>query len=180
MERSPARGGVELRALERAMRRMQIPLRRIRQNFDSRDVKSGGLYGKLWWRSVDGARIGGFVGFITNSARWAHIRPTVPEAIVFAFVRPRGHALHRRLIGRNGSLFHTVARRSRYEGVPFELFREREDALLRHRSMAGRPDEILALSACDFFMTSLRAFWASDFLQELQKVKKDRRGKPSA
>ena len=46
--------------------------------------------------------------------------------------------------------------------------------------MAGRPDEILALSACDFFMTSLRAFWASDFLQELQKVKKDRRGKPSA
>src|SRR5207249_4039034 len=58
MERSPARGGVELRALERAMRRMQIPLRRIRQNFDSRDVKSGGLYGKLWWRSVDGGSAG--------------------------------------------------------------------------------------------------------------------------
>ena len=177
MEGRLVRRGVENRPLELAMRRMQIPLRRIRQNFETRDVKSGGLYGKLWWRRVDGARIGGFFGFITDPARWAHIRPFVPEAVVLAFVRPRDHPLHRRLVSRKGSLFDKVARQSRYEGVPFELFRDREEALLRHRSMRGRPDEILALSACDFFMGSFRAFWGSDFLQEIQKVRLRKRKK---
>ena len=180
MEAPIPRTAVRIRPLQLAMRRMQIPLRRIRQNFSSKDVKGGGLYGKLWWREADGARFGGFIGFITNPSEWAHIRPVVPEAVVFAFVRPRGHAFHRRLIARNGSLFATVARRSRSEGVPFELFRDREEALLRHRSMRGRPDEILALSACDFFMASLRAFWASDFLSELQKVASRRKRKKTA
>src|SRR5437867_1385854 len=105
------RTSVRIRPLQLAMRRMQIPLRRIRQNFSSKDVKGGGLYGKLWWREADGARFGGFIGFITNPSEWAHIRPVVPEAVVFAFVHPRGHAFHRRLIARNGSLFATVARR---------------------------------------------------------------------
>jgi hypothetical protein len=177
MERRLVRREVDERPLRLAMQRMRIPLRRIRQNFETRDVNAGGLYGKLWWRAVDGARIGGFFGFITNPARWAHIGPEVPEAIVLAFVRPRQHAIHRRLVSRRGSLFDKVARQSRYEGVPFELFRDREEALLRHRSMRGRPDEILALSACDFFMASFRAFWASDFLQEIQKVR-GRRTRP--
>src|SRR2546422_8407651 len=90
------RPSVRIRPLQLAMRRMQIPLRRIRQNFSSKDVKGGGLYGKLWWREADGARFGGFIGFITNPSEWAHIPPLVPEAVVFAFVRPRGHAFHPR------------------------------------------------------------------------------------
>ena len=163
-----ARRAVKTAPLSMAMRRMQIPLR---------DVRTGGLYGKLWWKSIDGARVGGFFGFLTDPAGWDEIEPAVPEAVVLAFVRPRGHPLHKRLIGRKGSLFETVARRSRAEEVPFELFRDREEALVRHRSMRGRPDEILALSACDFFMTSFRAFWSSDFLQSVQKLKGSRRKK---
>ena len=172
-----ARRAVKTAPLSMAMRRMQIPLRRVRQGFETRDVRTGGLYGKLWWRSIDGARVGGFFGFLTDPAGWDAIEPAVPEAVVLAFVRPRGHPLHKRLIGRKGSLFETVARRSRAEEVPFELFRDREEALVRHRSMRGRPDEILALSACDFFMTSFRAFWSSDFLQSVQKLKGSRRKK---
>ncbi len=166
-----ARNAVRTRPLALAMRRMQIPLRRIRQNFETRDVRDRGLYGKLWWRSIDGARVGGFFGFITDPEGWDDLGPVVPEAVVLAFVRPRKHPLHRRLIARKGSLFEKVARRSRYEEVPFTLLREREEGLLRHRSMRGRPDEILALSACDFFMTSFRAFWSTDFLQSIQKIK---------
>ena len=171
------RRAVNTSPLSKAMRRMQIPLRRIRQGFETRDVRTGGRYGKLWWKSVDGARVGGFFGFLTDPAGWDAIEPAVPEAVVLAFVRPRGHPLHKRLVGRKGSLFETVARRSRAEEVPFELFRDREEALVRHRSMRGRPDEILALSACDFFMTSFRAFWSSDFLQSVQKLKGARRKK---
>ena len=156
---------------------MQIPLRRIRQGFRTRDVSVGGLFGKLWWRELDGARVGGFFGFITDGDRWGHLGPVAPEAVVFAFVRPRDHPLHRRLVSRKGSLFETVARRSRYESVPFELFRDREEALVRHRSMRGRPDEILTLSACDFFMTSFRAFWASEFTTKIQKLRGSRRTK---
>jgi len=171
MERVLDPRAIDVRPLRAAMRRMQIPLRRIRQAFDTHDLRAGGLYGTLWWRAVGGARAGGFFGFITDRARWAHLAPEVPEAVVFAFVRPLDHPLHRRLVARRGSLFEKVARRSRYESVPFELFRDREEALVRHRSMRGRPDEILTLSACDFFMTSFRAFWASDFTAELLKVK---------
>ncbi len=168
---------VRTRPLSLAMRRMQIPLRRIRQGFETRDVRDGGLYGKLWWRRIGGARVGGFFGFLTDPKGWDDLEPAVPEAVVLAFVRPRAHPLHKRLVARKGSLFETVSRRSRVEGVPFELFREREEALVRHRSMRGRPDEILALSACDFFMTSFRAFWASDFLQSIQKLKSPRKTK---
>ena len=172
-----ARDSVRKQPLARAMRRMQIPLRRIRQNFETRDVRDGGLYGKLWWRPLDGARVGGFFGFITDPEGWEDLKPSVPEAVVLAFVRPRAHPLHRRLVVRKGSLFEKVARRSRYEEVPFILRRDRAEGLLRHRSMRGRPDEILALSACDFFMTSFRAFWSSDFLQTIQKLPRSRRKK---
>jgi len=178
MEHRTIRKASNVAPLKAAMRRMQIPLRRIRQGFETRDVTAGGLYGKLWWRSVDGARVGGFFGFITaDGGRWAHLGPAVPEAVVYAFVRPTGHPLARRLVRRKGSLFERVARRSRYESVPFELFRDREEALVRHRSMRGRPDEILTLSACDFFMTSFRAFWASDFTAELQKIRGRKSGR---
>ncbi|HTD81454.1 MAG TPA: hypothetical protein VK723_04815, partial [Thermoplasmata archaeon] len=114
-----ARDSVRKQPLARAMRRMQIPLRRIRQNFETRDVRDGGLYGKLWWRPLDGARVGGFFGFITDPKGWEDLKPSVPEAVVLAFVRPRAHPLHRRLVVRKGSLFEKVARRSRYEEVPF-------------------------------------------------------------
>ncbi len=174
---SMARPAVRSRPLALAMRRMRIPLRRIRQGFETRDVREGGLYGKLWWRPLDGARVGGFFGFITDPEGWGDIEPRVPEAVVLAFVRPRGHPLHRRLVARKGSLFEKVARRSRAEEVPFTLRRESAEGLLRHRSMRGRPDEILALSACDFFMTSFRAFWAADFLQTIQKLPRSRRKK---
>ncbi len=159
------------------MARMSIPLRRIRQNFTTRVQTDDGLHGLLWWRAIDGARVGGFFGFITDAGGWEHLdpRPAPPEAIVLGFVRPLGHPLHRRLVARKGSLFEKVARQSRYEAVPFDLYRDRADALVRHRSMRGRPDEILVLTACDFFMTSFRAFFASDLLAEIQKVRPARR-----
>src|SRR2546428_13923554 len=172
-----ARKAVTTRPLSCAIRRSKVPHRRIRQGLQTRDVRDGGLYGKLWWRRVDCARVGGFFGFITDPRGWEDIDPDVPEAVVLAFVRPRSHRLHKRLVARKGSLFEKVARRTRYEEVPFTLFREREEGLVRHRSMRGRPDEILALSACDFFMTSFRAFWASDFLQKIQKLPPSRRTK---
>lgn len=152
------------------MERMQIPLRRIRQGFRTRTVTNGGLYGREFWRDVDGARVGGFLGFVTDPRGWEHIDPKIPEAVVLAFVRPLDHPLHRRLVARKGSFFEKVARQSVYEAVRFDLHRDREEALVRHRSMRGRPDEILVLSACDFFMTCFRAFWASEFLDKLMKM----------
>src|SRR2546428_9620809 len=114
-----ARKAVTTRPLSYAMRRMQIPLRRIRQGFETRDVREGGLYGKLWWRRVDGARVGGFFGFITDPRGWEDIDPDVPEAVVLAFVRPRSHRLPKRLVGRKDPPFRKVACRSPFEDVPF-------------------------------------------------------------
>lgn len=158
-----ARTRVDMRPLRAAMDRMRIPLRRTRQSFNTRLETTGGLYGHRFWRTVDGAQVGGFIGFITNPRGWDHIDPVPPEAVVFAFVQPVNHSLYRRLIVRKNSFFREVARKSAYEQVRFDLFPDREEALVRHRSMQGRPAEILVLSACDFFMTSFRAFWASDF-----------------
>jgi len=152
------------------MARMRIPLRRIRQGFRTRTVTNGKRYGTEFWRDVDGARVGGFIGFLTDARGWDHIAPEVPEAVVLAFVRPLSHPVHKRLVARKGSFYEKVARRSAYEAVTFDFYRDREEALVRHRSMAGRPDEILVLSACDFFMTSFRAFWASEFLDKLMKM----------
>src|SRR3989442_11643834 len=90
MEAPIPRTAVRIRPLQLAMRRMQIPLRRIRQNFSSKDVKGGGLYGKLWWREADGARFGGVICFITNPSEWGPIPPPAPEAARFAFVAPPG------------------------------------------------------------------------------------------
>jgi len=97
----------------------------------------------------------------------------------FAFVRPAGHALHRRLVVRKNSFFEGVARKSASEQVRFDLYRDREDALVRHRSMEGRPDEILVLSACDFFMTSFRAFWASNFMDRMLALGRKKSRSPS-
>src|SRR3972149_2860663 len=113
MDRRTAR----TRPLSLAMRRMQIPLRRIRQGFETRDVRDGGLYGKVWWRRIGGARGGGFFGVIKAPGRWAPRGPGAPGAVALAFARPRAHPLHQRLVARKGSLFETVSRRSRYEGV---------------------------------------------------------------
>jgi len=168
MERRASR--VDTGPLEAAMARMQIPLRRVRQGFRTRRLANGRRYGTEFWRDVDGARVGGFIGFLTDPRGWEHIRLEIPEAVVLGFVRPLGHPVHKRLVARKGSFYEKVARRSAYEAVRFDFFRDREDALVRHRSMADRPDEILVLSACDFFMTSFRAFWASEFLDKLMKM----------
>lgn len=167
MEPATVRQEVATGPLRAAMDRMQIPLRRIRQNFQTRFDTHRGFFGRRFWREVDGAQVGGFLGFLTDARGWEHIEPRIPEAIVFAFVRPAGHPLHRRLVVRKNSFFEGVARKSASEQVRFDLYRDREDALVRHRSMEGRPDEILVLSACDFFMTSFRAFWASNFMDRM-------------
>ena len=172
MERKAARP-TDLRPLRAAMDRMHKPLRSIRAGFESRLQNRAGLYGLLFWREIGDATAGGFFGFITDPRGWEHLEPKVvpPEAVVFMFVRPADHPLHRRLVARKGSLFEGVARASRSEQVPFELHRDRAEALVRHRSMRGRPDEILVLTACDFFSSARRAFFASDFLAEIQKVR---------
>src|SRR2546428_8620163 len=83
-----ARRAVTTRPLSHAMRRMQIPLRRIRQGFETRDVRDGGLYGKLWWRRVDGARVGGFFGFFTGPPGWEDNCAPAPAGLVLAVLCP--------------------------------------------------------------------------------------------
>src|SRR2546428_9331599 len=109
-----ARRAVTTRPLSHAMRRMQIPLRRIRQGFETRDVRDGGLYGKLWWRRVDGARVGGVFGVITDPRGWEGIDPHVPGALGLAFVRPRAHPLPKRPVWPERARLAKGARRSPY------------------------------------------------------------------
>lgn len=169
---------INVRPLRTTMDRMRIPLRRIRESFVTRHETRGKLYGERFWRVVDGAHVGGFMGFITDPRGWEHIDPVVPEAVVFAFVRPVAHPLYRRLVVRKNSFFRDVVRKSVYEQVRFDLFPNRSEALVRHRSMRGRPDEILVLSASDFFMTSFRVFWATDFVARILALGK--RSRPKA
>src|SRR2546427_6676577 len=91
---------VNTRPLRLAMHRMRIPLRRIRQNFETRDVRSGSLYGKLWWRDTGGARIGGFFGFIPGPAGGAHLPPPLPRAGGLALVPAPRPPLHQSLRAR--------------------------------------------------------------------------------
>src|SRR2546428_12502708 len=94
MEAPIPRTAVRIRPLQLAMRRMQIPLRRIRQNFSSKDVRGGGLYGKLWWREADGARFGGVIGFITKPREGGPIPPLVPGALGVGLLHPPGPPVH--------------------------------------------------------------------------------------
>src|SRR3989442_7175794 len=113
-----ARRAVTTRPLSHAMRRMQIPLRRIRQGFETRDVRDGGLYGKLWWRRVDGARVGGVFGFITDPRGWGDIDPHVPGGLGLPFLCPRAHRLPKRPLRPEGSPFRKGAPRSPVQERP--------------------------------------------------------------
>ena len=154
-----------------AMQRLSLLLRRPSMGLQIRARRGGGLLGREAARTVDGARVGFFVGFLTNAGPWADLGVTPPEAVVFAFVDPVGSRLHERLVGRRGSLFERVATEARRSGVPFEFRRDRFAALARHRSLRGRPPEILALTARDVFTTSLRGLWAGDFFERLGTIR---------
>jgi len=154
-----------------ALRRLSILLRRPSQGLQSGSRRSGGLLGRRVWRTVDGAKVGFFLGFLTDARPWDDLDPEPPEAVVFAFVDPVGSRLHQRLVARNGSLFERVARGARRREVAFEFRRDRLAALVRHRSVRGMPPEILALTAQDFFTTSFRGLWAADFFGLIRKVR---------
>src|SRR2546427_10755059 len=102
-----ARRAVNTRPLSKAIRRMQIPLRRIRQGFETRDVRTGGRYGKLWWKSVDGARGGGVFGFLTDPAGWGAVEPPGPQAAGPPVRRPPGPPPPQPPGGGKGALFRT-------------------------------------------------------------------------
>src|SRR2546428_14162171 len=90
MEAPIPRTAVRIRPLQLAMRRMQIPLRRIRQNFSSKDVRGGGLYGKLWWREADGARFGGVFWFFTPPEPGGPLPARLPRGAPVSFRGPPG------------------------------------------------------------------------------------------
>lgn len=125
-------------------------------------VESGGLWGYLYERKKGRTSVGFFAGFLTARPRGApRASPTPlqpPECAIFAYVQPAGSRLHRRLVGREASLFRRsfelltkyTARRPRFE------FSEKGPwALIRHTPLAGFPPGDCEKYARNFFVETL-------------------------
>lgn len=160
--------------MQRAVRRLSILLRRAGQGLDREAHRRGGLYGSSVSKTLDGARVGCFVGFVTGANSWGSRAADPPEAAVFAFVDPPDSRLARRLVTRRGGLFSRVLDEARRQGNEFEFHPTESAALIRHRSVRGMPPEILTLTSQDFFSTALRVFWVTDFFTRLRRLRSPR------
>lgn len=121
----------------------------------------GGLRGYFFERRAGPAAggVGFFVGFLTgNQRQHRSLKPQPPECLVYAFVRPVNVALHRRLVGRPGSLFRqTYDFLEKYTATRprFEFHGEAVAAIARHVPLAAFPRRLRTRYARNFFVETL-------------------------
>lgn len=134
----------------------------LREFPECKPVQRGSVWGYLYERKEGRTSVGFFAGFLTARPRGApRSSPTPlepPACAIFAYVKPAGSPLHRKLIAQPGSLFRRsfelltkyTTRRPRFE------FSEKGPwALIRHAPLAGFPAGDREKYARNFFVETL-------------------------
>ena len=93
-----------------------------------------------------------------------------PEAVAYAFVRPVGSSLYRRLVTRQLSAVRKLVEAGNGLGFPFEWHEGEEIPAIRHRSLARVPPEIFVLAASDFFMIAQGPMRTGGFLDRVRRA----------
>jgi hypothetical protein len=150
-------------------RRIRRPLRWPMENFARTRISTRRFVGYRFSRLRGGSVAGFCFGFALHDGAVPGVAEP-PEAVAYAFARPVGSALHRRLTARADAAVCRLVAEGRRMGFPFEYFPEEEVVAVRHRSMARVPSEIFVLVASDFFMLSYAPLRASRFLERLTRA----------
>jgi hypothetical protein len=133
-----------------------------------RPGEGGGLWGYFYETDRSRAQAGFFAGFLTAQRSPFLLEP--PECAVFAFARPVGSRLHRRLVCEPKSPFRRsfelltkyTNRRPRFE------FHETEwSALIRHQPLAAYPRQEWEKYARNFYMETLALLVRSGLPRQL-------------
>lgn len=120
-------------------------------------------------------RMGFFVGYLTDSARFAFLPCRAPECSVFAFVEPRHCSAHRRLVAAEGALLRrtfTYIRWLTHRPPRFQFFEHELPALVRHRALADFPSGRHEHFARNFFIETLAWLVRSGLVRKLAETAK--------
>lgn len=115
-------------------------------------------------------QIGFFVGYLADSAAFSFLPCSAPECAVFAFVRPRHSAAHRRLISAEGALVRrtfTYIRWLTHRPPRFQFFERELPALIRHRPLSDFPAQRHEHFARNFFIETLAWLVRSGLVRKL-------------
>ena len=132
-------------------------------------------------KAAHAPRIGFFVGYITDSARFAFLPCSAPECSVFAFIEPRNSAAHRRLIQAEDALLRrtfTYIRWLTHRPPRFQFFERELPALVRHRPLADFPAGRDEHFARNFFIETLAWLVRSGLVRKLADESKTPRANP--
>ena len=104
------------------------------------------------------ASLGFFVGYLVRADDFAFLSPKPPECLVFAFVRPIGGPLHRRLVRRPESLLRRTFEYVRWlthRPPRFALYDDQLPTMVRRVSMRGWPRRKYGHFSRNFFIETL-------------------------
>ncbi len=149
--------------------RIQRPLRWPMEDYRRRKVSSPTFVGYRFSRVSRSASAGFAYGFAMARDETIGIRAP-PEAVIYAFVRPVGSALYRKLVGSPGSAVRRLVSSGRSLAYPFELHLGRELAAVRHRSFARLPTELFVIGAADFFMIAQQPLRVGGFIERVRRA----------
>jgi hypothetical protein len=122
--------------------------------------------------------LGFFVGFLARPAGFEFLRPDAPESLVFAFVRPVGGALHRRLVREPESLVRWTFEYIRWlthRPPRFEFHEQQLPALVRHCSIRDWPQGREEHYARNYFVETLALLVRSGLVRRLREAETPRR-----
>jgi hypothetical protein len=124
-------------------------------------------------RPAAGGRLGFFVGFLSRPERFPLLKFEPPECLVFAFVRPLGSPLHRRLVGEPGSLVRWTFEYIRWlthRPPRFEFYERELPALVRHCTMREWPRGREEHYARNYFIETLAFLVRSGLVRRLKEA----------
>jgi len=116
------------------------------------------------------ASLGFFVGYLVRADEFAFLTPEPPESLVFAFVRPVGSSLHRKLVRRPGSLLRKTSEYIRWlthRPPRFAFYSDQIAALVRHISMREWPRAQYEHFSRNFFIETLAWLVRSGLIRKL-------------
>ncbi len=116
------------------------------------------------------ASLGFFVGYLVRADDYPFFSPEPPECLVFAFVRPIGGLLHRRLVRRPGSLMRRTFEYIRWlthRPPRFEYYGDQLPAMVRRVSMRGWPRGKYGHFSRNFFIETLAWLVRSALVRKL-------------
>jgi hypothetical protein len=128
-------------------------------------------------------RLGFFVGFLSRPERFRFLKLEPPACLVFAFVRPPGSPLHRRLVAEPESLVRWTFEYIRWlthRPPRFEFYERELPSLVRHCSMREWPRGREEHYARNYFIETLALLVRSGLVRRLKEAESAAPGSKTA